>query len=140
MTMHERALAALLASLIVAAGCSQVPRYVVSPAKGQTPQQMDDDKFACNLQAQQQTDYNPDQSLTQGAMVGLLAGGALGAGLGAAAGVSGGIVGTGASIGAVTGGTLGATLSGPYLNDRNLNQAQRAYYACLETRGYTLTK
>jgi hypothetical protein len=101
---------------------------------------MDNDKFDCNLQAQKQTDYNPDKALTDGALAGLLVGGALGAGLGAAGGVAGGIVGTGASVGAIAGGATGAMLGGPYLYDKDLNQTQRAYYACLETRGYTLTK
>jgi hypothetical protein len=73
-------------------------------------------------------------------MVGLLVGGAAGAGLGAAAGVAGGIVGTGALVGAIAGGGIGATLGGSYLYDKDLNKTQRAYYACLETRGYTLTK
>jgi hypothetical protein len=35
---------------------------------------------------------------------------------------------------------VGATLGGPYLYDKNLNNTQRAYYACLEARGYNLTK
>jgi outer membrane lipoprotein SlyB len=136
-----RCLAGCLAALLLVAGCAgQVPRYVVSPAKGQTPQQMDNDKFDCNLQAQKQTGYNPDKALTEGVVAGLLIGGAAGAGLGAAAGAPGGIVGTGASVGAVTGGLIGATLGGPYLYDKDLNQTQRAYYACLETRGYTLTR
>jgi hypothetical protein len=141
MTIPTRGLAGSLAILILAAGCaSQVPPYIVSPAKGQTSRQMDNDTFDCNLQAQKETDYNPDKSLTKGALVGLLVGGAAGAGLGAAAGVAGGIVGTGASVGAIAGGGVGATLGGSYLYDKDLNQTQRAYYACLETRGYTLTK
>jgi hypothetical protein len=141
MTSRARCLAGCLAALLLVAGCAaQVPRYVVSPAKGQTSQQMDNDKFDCNLQAQKQTGYNPDKALTEGALVGLLVGGAAGAGLGAAAGAAGGIVGTGASVGAIAGGGLGATLGGSYLYDKDLNQTQRAYYACLETRGYTLTK
>jgi hypothetical protein len=141
MTFWTRELAVCLAVLLGAAGCfSNVPRYVVTPAKGQTDQQMNNDQFDCNLQAQKQTAYNPDKSLTEGALVGLLVGGAAGAGLGAAAGVAGGIVGTGASVGAIAGGGLGATLGGPYLHDKNLNETQRAYYACLETRGYTMTK
>ena len=136
-----RSLAGCLAVLCLAAACAQsIPRYTVSPAKAQTSQQMDTDTFDCNLQAQKQTDYNPDRALTDGALVGLLVGGAAGAGLGAAAGASAGIVGTGASVGAIAGGGLGATLGGPYLHDKRLNQTQRAYYACLETRGYTLTK
>jgi phage tail tape-measure protein len=141
MPSRARCLAGCLAALLLVAGCAgQVPRYVVSPAKGQTSQQVDNDKFDCNLQAQKQTGYNPDKALTEGAMVGLLVGGAAGAGLGAAAGAAGGIVGTGASVGAIAGGGIGATLGGSYLYDKDLNQTQRAYYACLETRGYTLTK
>jgi phage tail tape-measure protein len=141
MLSRIRCLAGCLAVLFLVAGCgAQVPRYAISPAKGQTSQQMDSDKFDCNLQAQKQTDYNPDKALTEGALVGLLVGGAAGAGLGAAAGAAGGIVGTGASVGAIAGGGVGATLGGSYLYDKDLNQTQRAYCACLETRGYTLTK
>jgi hypothetical protein len=141
MTSRMRRLSGSLAALFFVAGCaSQVPVYVVSPAKGQSSQQMDNDKFDCNLQAQKQTGYNPDKALTEGALVGLLVGGAAGAGLGAAAGAASGIVGTGASVGAIAGGGVGATLGGSYLYDKDLNQTQRAYYACLETRGYTLTK
>jgi hypothetical protein len=141
MPRRARCLGGCLAALLLLGGCAgQVPRYVVSPAKDQTSQQMDNDKFDCNLQAQKQTGYNPDKALTEGALVGLLVGGAAGAGLGAAAGAASGIVGTGASVGAIAGGGTGATLGGPYLYDKGLNQTQRAYYACLETRGYTLTK
>ncbi len=132
MTMRTRGLAGSLAFLILAAGCSRVPRYIVSPAKDQTPQQMDNDKFDCNLEAQKQTDYNPDKSLTNGALVGMVVGAGAGAAIGAAAG--------GVVAGTITGTAIGATAGGSYLYDRHLNQTQRAYYACLETRGYTLTK
>jgi hypothetical protein len=141
MTLRVRGLTACLTVLFAVAGCiHNVPRYIVTPAKGQSDQQMNNDQFDCNLQAQKQTGYNPDKSLTQGALAGLLVGGALGAGLGAAAGSASGIVGTGASIGAIAGGGTGAQLGGPYLYDKNLNETQRAYYACLEARGYNLTK
>jgi len=141
MTPRLRGLTACLTVLFAVAGCgSTVPRYIVTPAKGQSDQQMNNDQFDCNLQAQKQTGYNPDKALTEGAIAGLLVGGALGAGLGAAAGSASGIVGTGASIGAIAGGGTGAQLGGPYLHDKNLNNTQRAYYACLEARGYTLTK
>jgi hypothetical protein len=136
-----RCLAACLAALLLVAGCAaQVPRYVVSPAKDQSSQQMDNDKFDCNLQAQKQTGYNPDKALTEGAMIGLLVGGGAGAALGAAGGAAAGIAGTGAAVGAIAGGGIGATLGGSYLYDKDLNETQRAYYACLEARGYTLTK
>jgi len=132
MTMRTRGLAGSLAVLILAAGCSRVPRYIVSPAKDQTPQQMDNDKFDCNLQAQKQTDYNPDKSLTNGALVGMVVGAGAGAAIGAAAG--------GVVAGTIAGAAIGGTAGGSYLYDRHLTQTQRAYYACLETRGYTLTK
>ena len=115
------------------AGCSaQVRTYVASPAKGQTSQEMDNDKFDCNLQAQKQTGYNPDKALTEGALVGLVAGAGLGAAVGAAAGA--------VDAATIVGAGLGATIGGSYLHDKDLTQTQRAYYACLETRGYTLTK
>jgi phage tail tape-measure protein len=132
MRMLPRSLTGCLAVLILAAGCSRVSPYIVSPAKDQTPQQMDTDKFDCNLQAQKQTDYNPDKSLTEGALIGMVAGAGAGAAIGAAAG--------GVVVGTITGAGVGATVGGPYLYDRNVSQTQRAYYACLETRGYTLTK
>src|SRR5215467_7164080 len=126
MTFSLRGAVPALAVLLLAAGCIEnVPRYIVIPAKGQSDQQMNNDQFDCNLQAQKQTGYNPDKALTEGAIAGLLIGGAAGAG---------------ASIVAIAGGGTGAQLVGPYLHDKNLNETQRAYYACLETRGYTLTR
>lgn len=133
MTLRMRGFGAGLTVLLVAAGCSgNVPRYVVSPAKGQSPQQMNNDEFDCNLQAQKQTGYNPDKTLTEGALVGLVVGAGAGAAIGAAAGA--------VDAATIAGAGLGATLSGPYLYDKSLNNTQRAYYACLEARGYTLTK
>ena len=133
MTRCMRGFSTCLVVSILAAGCAgQVPTYVVSPAKGQTFQQMDNDKFDCNLQAQKQTDYDPDKALTQGALIGLVAGAGVGAAVGAAAGA--------VDAATIAGAGLGATLGGSYLYDKDLNHTQRAYYACLEARGYTLTK
>ncbi len=132
MTIRARGLSGFLTLAIVAAGCSQTPTYIVSPARSQKSQQVDNDKFDCNLQAQKQTNYNPDRSLTDGALIGMVVGAGAGAAIGAAAG--------GVVVGTITGTTLGATVGGGYLYDKDLNQTQRAYYACLEARGYTLTK
>jgi outer membrane lipoprotein SlyB len=132
MTIRRPGLAGFLTVVVLAAGCSNTPTYIVSPAKGQTPQQMDNDKFDCNLQAQKQTDYNPDKSLTEGALIGMVVGAGAGAAIGAAAGA--------VDAATIAGTGLGATLAGPYLYDKDLNKTQRAYYACLEARGYTLTK
>src|SRR5258705_282863 len=77
MTLRVRGLTACLTVLFAVAGCiHNVPRYIVTPVKGQSDQQMNNDQFDCNVQAQKQTGYNPDQSLTEGALVGLLVGGA----------------------------------------------------------------
>ncbi len=114
--MRTRGLAGSLAVLILAAGCSRVPRYIVSPAKDQTPQQMDSDKFDCNLQAQKQTDYNPDKSLTNGALVGMVVGAGAGAAIGAAAG--------GVVAGTIAGAAIGGTAGGSYLYDKHLNQTR----------------
>ena len=128
-----RSLAGGLAVLCLAAACGQsVPSYTVSPAKGQTAQQMDNDTFDCNLQAQKQTGYNPDKALTEGALIGLVAGAGVGAAVGEAAGA--------VDAATIAGAGLGATLGGSYLYDKDVNQTRRAYYACLEARGYTLTK
>jgi len=130
--------AGLAATILVTSACTQVPRHQVLPGQGQSAETLDRDRYECGLQAQKQTDYDPDSSLTKGAIAGLLVGGAIGAGLGAAAGAGAGIVGTGASVGAIAGGGVGATLGGSYLHDKTLNDTQRAFYACLAGRGYTI--
>ena len=133
MVSRMRGLSTCPVVLVLVAGCAgQVPTYVVSPTKGQTSQQMDNDTFDCNLRAQKQTGYNPDKALTQGVLVGLVVGAGAGAAVGAAAGA--------VDAATIAGADLGATLGGSYLYDKDLNQTRRAYYACLETRGYTLAK
>jgi len=133
-----RLLAGLTAMLLLASSCSQVPRYQVLPGQGQSSETLDRDRYECGLQAQKQTNFDPAGAMTAGALTGLLVGGALGAGLGAAAGISGGVVGTGASVGAIAGGGTGAMLGGSYLHEKGLNDTQRAFYACLAGRGYTI--
>ena len=39
---------------------------------------------------------------------------------------------------AIAGGGTGAMLGGPYLYEKGLNDTQRAFYACLAGRGYTV--
>jgi hypothetical protein len=136
---------------------------VIYPARGQSNEQMEKDKFECYSWAKDQTGFDPtappqittaqpeSRSVTGGAARGGLKGAALGAGVGAIAGSAG----RGAGIGALTGGTLGGLRSRSQ-NDRNRQaQAQseqqqfaqyaqerdaynRAYSACLEGRGYTV--
>ena len=136
----------------------------IYPARGQSAQQMEQDKFECFSWARNQTGFDPtapappittaapqSRSTTSGAARGGIKGAALGAGIGAL----GGSAGSGASLGAWKGGTFGGLRSRSQ-RDRNRAaqeqaaqqqfaqraQAQdaynRAYGACLEGRGYTV--
>ena len=135
----------------------------IYPARGQSNEQMEKDKFECFSWAKDQTGFDPtvppqvttaapeSRSVARGTARGGLKGAALGAGLGAITGSTG----TGASIGALKGGTFGGLRSRSQ-NERNRQaQAQaeqqqfaqyaqgrdsynRAYSACLEGRGYTV--
>jgi hypothetical protein len=133
----------------------------VYPAKGQSQQQMEKDKFDCYNWAKQQSGFDPMQGPqaappppeeTGGQVVG---GAARGAALGAIGGAIAGDAGKGAAIGAATGGGLGAMRRRSewrYEQDRYQNQVEqqqaqyqqgrdqyeRAYSACMEGRGYTL--
>ena len=135
----------------------------IYPARGQSNQQMEKDKFECYSWAKNQTGFDPaapsqiitaepeSRSVARGTARGGLGGAALGAGIGAITGNAGG----GALSGALTGGTFGGLRSSSQ-NDRDRRaQAQveqqqfaqyaqardaynRAYSACLEGRGYTV--
>jgi len=137
----------------VLSGCASSsnpqPSVFAYPAKGQTPEQQARDSSECQTWAKQQSGWDPTTDTAKGVGIGAAVGALGGAALGAAVGAAAGSPGTGAAIGAAAGGVvvgtitgtgLGATVGGPYLYDKNLNQTQRAYYACLEARGYTLTK
>jgi len=136
---------------------------VIYPARGQSNEQMERDKFECYSWARNQTGFDPtvpfqpttseprSRSVAGRTARGGIAGAALGAGIGAIAGSPG----RGAGIGALTGGTFGGLRSSSQ-NDRDRRaqarveeqqfaqfaQARdaynRAYSACLEGRGYTV--
>jgi len=136
---------------------------VIYPARGQSNEQMEKDKFECYSWAKDQTGFDPtvppqvttaapeSRSVARGTARGGLKGAALGAGVGAIAGGAG----TGATLGALKGGTFGGLRSSSQ-NDRNRQAAaqaeqrqfaqfaqgrdsyNRAYSACLEGRGYTV--
>ena len=141
---------------------------VIYPAKGQSKEQTEKDKYACYSWAKGETGFDPmaapqattpppaqqKKSVAGGAAVGGVGGAALGAGIGAIAGGSSG-AGRGAAIGALSGGTIGGVRS--HSQNQQAEQAQRqreqeqmaqyqqgrnnynrAYGACLEGRGYTV--
>jgi hypothetical protein len=106
---------------IFVAGTALAQDLVIYPAKGQSQQQMEKDKFECYSWAKGQTGFDPMQMPTassappprqaQGSVAGSavrggVGGGLLGAGVGAIAGGKKGAK-KGAGIGALTGGVLG---------------------------------
>ena len=132
---------------------------MIFPANGQTPEQLEQDKYGCYSWAKGQTGFDPMAVPTastpppsQQKKSGGAARGALG---GAVLGVIVGDSGKSAGRGAVAGGLIGGVRQGSansatdqktkeweqretnkYVNDRN--QYNRAYGACLEGKGYTV--
>ena len=136
---------------------------IVYPAKGQSNEQMEKDKYECYNWAKQQSGFDPmevptatsapppQQDEGPGAVGGAARGGLGGLAVGAIAGDAG----QGAAIGAVVGGLFGGIRhndaqrqnerqrqqwenqqTANYANQRN--NYNRAYGACLEGRGYTV--
>ena len=136
---------------------------IVYPAKGQSNEQMEKDKYECYNWAKQQSGFDPmevpkatsapppQQDEGPGAVGGAARGGLGGLAVGAIAGDAG----KGAAIGAVAGGLFGGLRhndrsrsndqqrqqwenqqTANYANQRN--NYNRAYGACLEGRGYTV--
>jgi hypothetical protein len=150
-----------VSSLIAGPVLAQDP--IVYPAKGQSQDQMERDKFECYSWAKQQTGFDPmqtpqatspppQQEAKQG---GVLRGGARGAAVGAVGGAIAGDAGKGAAIGAASGAMIGGMRrrdqqrrqqeaqdqwaqqqAAQYTQARNTYN--RAFSACLEGRGYTV--
>jgi hypothetical protein len=131
------------------------------PARGQSPEQLDRDRYECHRWATQQTGFDPSQAPPppisgtsaepvpgSGLAVGAIAGAVLGSII-APRGSEGG----GAVVGAITGGAIGAATenaeraeaqrdrsmvgSGGYHGER-AGAYRRALSACLEGRGYSV--
>ena len=136
---------------------------MIYPAKGQSQDQLERDKFECYTWAKQQSGFDPmamPQATApppqQEAQKGGLGRGALrGGAVGLAAGAIGGDAKKGAAIGAVSGGLIGGMRrrdqkrsqqtaqkqweqeqANAYMQGRN--SYNRAFGACLEGRGYTV--
>ena len=111
---------------ITVAGCAGTqPSVYAYPAKGQTAEQQSRDTNDCQAWAKQQTGFDPTTDTAKGAGMGALIGALGGAAAGAAIGAAAGGIG-----GAGVGGTLGYT--------KNKDGYDRAYAACMSTRGYTV--
>jgi hypothetical protein len=133
----------LVVLILVAALAGDVIAQAVYPAKGQSPQQQQQDMAECQGWAAQQpgTSAPPPPSGPTGQGV---RGAARGAAVGAAAGAIGGDAGKGAAAGA----TAGALVGGMHRRqDRRAAEAassnasaamSNAMAACLQGRGYTV--
>ena len=133
---------------------SQAQSFVY-PMNNQSPQQQEQDEFACYKWAKGQTGMDPTQPSQAAAAPppkrrgGLLSGAMGGAALGAVGGAIAGNAGKGAAIGAAVGGVGGAARRRSseeeyreYQDQASAQQNQakqtfnRAYTVCMEGRGY----
>ena len=116
---------AALVSFALLAGPVMAQELIIYPAKGQTQEQMEKDKFECYSWAKNETGFDPMQmptatkppppkqasgSTAGGVVKGGAGGGLLGAGVGAIAGGKKGAK-KGLAIGAISGGALGGMRS-----------------------------
>jgi len=131
----------LLATIAVLPGPAGA--QVVYPARGQSPQQQQQDQAQCQSWAMQQSGGAPPPppSGPQGQGVRTAA---RGAAVGAVGGAIGGDAGKGAAAGAAAGALVGGMRRRDQRRQADAAQAQysdsigRAYAACLEGRGYTV--
>jgi hypothetical protein len=124
----------------------QAQSLITYPAKGQSPAQQDQDRYACHTWATQQSGYNPSQPPAPPDPYGPspLRGAARGAAIGAVGGAIGGNAGKGAGIGAATGALIGGIRRrDQYAQQQSSSSQQQSLYAramatCMQGRGYTV--
>lgn len=143
-------------STVLVTVCATAPvlaqNLIIYPAKGQSQEQMEKDKFDCYSWAKQQTGVDPmvasaasqQPAGSQGSTVrGAARGAAVGAGIGAIAGDAG----KGAAVGAAFGGLRGhrqrreaeqVQQHQAAQSNQRIDEYNRAYSACLESKGYTV--
>ena len=142
------------AALLLAAAATTAQQVYVYPAKGQSAQQTEQDKYSCHEWAKQQTGVDPmsahagapppDQPTggrARGAMRGAIGGAVIGE-------VADGDAGKGAATGAVIGGMMGGMRQREARRQQEQQYQQqaagqadsynRAFAACLESRGYSV--
>jgi hypothetical protein len=141
---------------VVAASSLAADDLYIYPAKGQTPEQQEQDKYSCYGFAKAQTGFDPMAAPTATAPApekkgGVVKGAAVGALGGAAVGAVSGDASKGAGYGAAAGAVIGGVRKRQSEKEQEQYQQQqtqtyqaqrdgynRAYAACLEGRGYTV--
>lgn len=124
------------AALVSGCASASQPAVYAYPKKGQTAEQQSRDRTECEAWAKQQTGFDPAMDTAKGAGLGALIGAAAGAATGAAVGAATGSAGTGAAIGAAAGGIGGAAVGGGLGYTKNKEGFNKAYSACMSSRGY----
>ncbi len=153
--MTKSKLSLMVGVMVIVSSASVQAEPYVYPAKGQSAEQMEKDKYQCYGWGKQQTGFdpmNPPVVSTGQANTGRVVGGAAkGAAGGAVIGAIAGDAGKGAAIGAVTG-TAARGMRNRQAVGQQQQQAQqqsasiaqmrseydRAYAVCLEGRGYSV--
>ncbi len=150
-------------SIFLTANLCQAQDAIIYPAKGQSQEQMEKDKYECYTWAKQQSGFDPMQQPTattppppqQTQQGGVVRGGARGALVGVTAGAIAGDAGKGAGIGAAVGALGGGMRQRGQQQQQAQSQQQweqqqaaayaqgrdgynRAQSACLEGRGYSV--
>lgn len=156
-------IAMMLTITILMVGQSFAQEPFVYPAKGQSQEQLEKDKFECYSWAKQNTGFDPMAQPTastpppakEAPQGGLVRGAARGALVGVAVGAIAGDAGKGAAIGAAGGGLVGGMRRQDQTRQQQHSEQQwaqqqaaeyqskrnsydRAFGACLEGRGYTV--
>jgi hypothetical protein len=152
-----------LSTVLSLLGTAVAQDLMVYPARNQSSEQMEKDKFNCFSWAKGQTNFDPtatpqtapSQAPQKSVAGGAAKGGARGAAVGAGIGTITGGAGKGAARGAMLGGMFGGLRSKSQNKQAKAIQSQsaqtqsaqyqqgrstfnRAYGACLEGRGYTV--
>jgi hypothetical protein len=129
-------------SLVLGAGvAAAVTEPVFFPAKGQTTEQMTQDKIYCQGWAQEQTKHSDTANATVNKQGSAVKGAAKTAAVGAAIGAAAGNAGKGAAVGAAVGGASGRRRANQA--EAQQKQATTDYYyrslsGCMEGKGYTV--
>lgn len=152
---NAKIISVTLFSMMIFAGSAMAQNPIIYPAKGQSKEKMEQDKFQCYGWAKESSGHDPMQAAPTYQQTnesgGVLRGGAKGAAGGAVIGAIAGDAGKGAAIGAIGGGAIGGARQRKRRNQQNQANQQvqqqhsaarsgydRAYSACLEGRGYTV--
>ena len=119
-------------------GCASMsqPSVYAYPKKGQSAEQASHDKAECEAWSKQQTGFDPAADTAKGAGIGAVIGALGGAAAGAAIGAAVRSPGKGAAIGAAAGGIGGAATGGGVGDTKSKDGFDRAYAACMSSRGY----